>query len=235
MNNNLYYEKYIKYKSKYNDLKKTMIGGMFSSITNFSAMPVELLIDFILPSLSIKDVFSLMITNKRLYFICNDYIQSYFRRRIYMTKSLDFLYLYNIPKFRPLIKEDLDIKIDEITRLFLQLVTQRGGPVTPVSLNTNGGSKYIILFQTNNVVATINNIGTDITPSCDASISVNRRRNAVNKVECDAVPETLKRYIYNSLLPTTNTIKLTLIEYIYEPNSYDRGEYNQRNILYNLF
>jgi hypothetical protein len=87
-----YNKKYLKYKEKYLALKKelshkNMKGGMFpngasgdsgalGSFNNLDKLPFDVIYESVLPSLPIKDVVNLGMTNRRLYEICTVKCQS---------------------------------------------------------------------------------------------------------------------------------------------------------------
>jgi hypothetical protein len=181
-----YNKKYLKYKEKYLALKKelsqkNMKGGMFPQsalfrssssasgasgafdINNLDKLPYDVIYTSILPSLPIKDVINLGMTNRRFYGICNDYIQRYISAQQFMNKPEDILFLLTHPLYGPQIRpvvisnfstldqqtqrgiiEFLRNKAHDLSEVFETAVFRNGGPSSPRQLFQNGGRLYKI-------------------------------------------------------------------------------------------
>jgi hypothetical protein len=220
------YNKYLKYKKKYYILKeslltKNMIGGEYDE-EYFNYLPNELIYN-ILNSLPIKDVDNFKFVNKRLNEICETYIQNYMSRRLYANNLNDALYLYTQPEYREIIKafliNYLESKVNTIVETFTQLVTAAGGPISSNLLKENGGTKYEIIFRTNNSIIKISNVGMGSVMMCDIYSSIGGRRNAIRSVLIDEIKYILRTFIMDRLISMT-TMNFNLTEYNYEPGNY---------------
>lgn len=214
------YNKYLKYKTKYHELKKNMKGGMNES--ELINLPIELIYN-ILSSLPIKEVINLRYVNKRLNDVCVTYIQNYISKRLYENNIDDAIYLYTLPlyhqKIKPFLIRYLNSKVNSIVQLFTSSVVNSGGPISSNHLKSNGGNKYEILFKTNNRIIKISNIGPVNISMIDVYSSIGGRRNASLQIDISEVRDILLSFVMDGL-HSMKEMKISLTEYNYQPGSF---------------
>jgi hypothetical protein len=131
--------------------------------------------------------------------------------------------LHTIPQYKnaiqPFLINYLTSKADDIINEFKRCVIESGGPISANTLFLNGGTKYEIVYKTNNYVYKIINVGPLNIAMCDLYTSIGGRRNANRQIDIEEIRDLLLSFIRNSVYSLNKLINFNLIEYNYEANN----------------